>query len=407
MTERTVAKVAWVAGVLVLALAVAAIAFTFAYPINEGTTIDVGNAITTILIFASFPTVGALVASRRPRNPIGWLLMAIAALFVLALGLGNYGEYGLLVEPGSLPGAVYAAWVGGWIWPVVLGLLGLPILLFPDGRPPSPRWGWAGKALVGFIIMWVLAAGLVPGPMTNAGFESVDNPFGVADSLGGLLLIAAGIAGFGILISVLACAMSMIVRFRRSRGIEREQVKWLAYAASLIAVLGLIEIVVEATNPSEILTRISQLALAASISAVPIAVGIAILRYRLYDIDRLISRTITYAIVTGLLAAGYVGLVLLLQLALPVSKESSIVVAASTLAAAALFGPLRDRVQALVDRRFNRRRYDAQRTLDGFGVRMRSETNLDILSSDLVAVVTDTMQPTYVSLWLRRVDSGR
>lgn len=407
MTERTAAKVAWVAGVLVFALAVAAIIFTFAYPLSEGTTIDVGNAIATILIFASFPTVGALVASRRPRNPIGWLLMGIGALFVLALALGNYGEYGLRVDPGSLPGAVYAAWVGGWIWPVVLGLVGLPLLLFPNGRPPSPRWVWAGKALVGSIIVWALAAGLVPGPMTNAGYESVDNPFGVADSLLGLLAIASGVAGFGILLSVLACAMSMVVRFRRSRGIEREQVKWLAYAASLIAVLGVIEIVVEGTNPSEILRRISQLALAGSISALPIAAGIAILRYRIYDIDRLISRTIAYAIVTGLLAAGYAGVVLLLQVALPVSQKSSIVVAATTLAAVALFGPLRDRVQALVDRRFNRRRYDTQRTLVSFGARLRSEANLDILSSDLVAVVTDTMQPTHVSLWLRRVDTGK
>jgi hypothetical protein len=333
--------------------------------------------------------------------------MGIGALFVLALALGNYGEYGLRVEPGSLPGAVYAAWVGGWIWPVVLGLVGLPLLLFPNGRPPSPRWEWAGKALVGTIIVWALAAGLVPGPMANAGYESLDNPFGVADSLRGLLLIAEGLAGFGILLSVLACAMSMVVRFRRSRGIEREQVKWLAYAASLIAVLGVIEIVVEGIDPSEILRRISQLALAGSISALPIAVGIAILRYRIYDIDRLISRTIAYTIVTGLLAAGYAGVVVLLQVALPVSQQSSIVVAATTLAAAALFGPLRDRVQAIVDRRFNRRRYDAQRTLVGFGARLRSEANLDILSSDLVAVVTDTMQPTHVSLWLRRADAAK
>ena len=401
MTGRTVAKVAWAAGVVVVALAVAAIAFTFAYPITEGTTIDVGNAITTILIFASFPTVGALVVARRPGNPIGWLFIGIGALFVLALGLSHYAEYGLRVEPGSLPGAVYAAWVGGWIWPVALGLVGLPILLFPNGRPPSPGWRWAGMALVGFIIIWVLTVGLTPGPMTNAGYESVNNPFGVADSLRGLLVIASGIAGFGILISVLACSVSMIVRFRHSRGIEREQVKWLAYAASLIAGLGVIEIVLEATNPTGITARISQLALASSISALPIAAGIAILRYRLYDIDRLVSRTITYAIVTGILAAGYAGGVLLLQLALPVSEESSIVVAATTLAVVALFRPLRERVQALVDRRFNRRRYDTQRTLERFGARMRTETDLDVLSDDLVLVATDTMQPTHVSFWLR------
>jgi hypothetical protein len=243
--------------------------------------------------------------------------------------------------------------------------------------------------------------------MTNAGFESVDNPFGVADSLHGLFLIAAGLSGLGILMSVLACVVSMIVRFRRSRGTEREQVKWLAFAASLIAVLGLIEIVGEAMNPPEELRRIVQLVLAGSISALPIAAGIAILRYRLYDIDRLISRTIAYTIVTGLLAAGYAGMVLLLHTALPVSQRSSIVVAATTLAMVALFGPLRDRVQALVDRRFNRRRYDAQRTLDSFGATLRSETNLDILSSDLVAVVTDTMQPIHVSLWLRPVDAAR
>ena len=222
---------------------------------------------------------------------------------------------------------------------MALGLVGLPILLFPNGRPPSPGWRWAGMALVGFIIIWVLTVGLTPGPMTNAGYESVNNPFGVADSLRGLLVIASGIAGFGILISVLACSVSMIVRFRHSRGIEREQVKWLAYAASLIAGLGVIEIVLEATNPTGITARISQLALASSISALPIAAGIVILRYRLYDIDRLVSRTITYAIVTGILAAGYAGGVLLLQLALPVSEESSIVVAATTLAVVALFRP--------------------------------------------------------------------
>ena len=200
---------------------------------------------------------------------------------------------------------------------------------------------------------------------------------------------------------------SMVVRFRRSRGIEREQVKWLAYAASLIAVLGVIEIVMEGMNPPELVARVSQLALAASISAAPFAVGIAILRYRIYDIDRLISRTIAYTIVTGLLAAGYAGVVLLLQIALPVSQESSIVVAATTLAAVALFGPLRDHVQAIVDRRFNRRRYDAQRTLVGYGARLRSEANLDILSSDLVELVTDTMQPTHVSLWPRPADHAK
>jgi len=407
VTERTAAKVAWMAGVLVVALAVTAMGFAFAYPVSEGTTVDIGNLIASVLIFVSFPTVGVIVASRRPRNPMGWLLMGIGALFVLALGVGNYGQYGLRIEPGSLPGAVYAAWVGGWIWPVVLGLVGLPILLFPDGRPPSPSWRWAGRALVGLIILWVLAAGLTPGPLTNSGFESVDNPFGVADSLRELFLTAAGLSGLGILMSVLACVVSMIVRFRRSRGTEREQVKLLAFAASLIAVFGLIEIVGEATNPPEELRRFFQLALAGSISALPIAAGIAILRYRLYDIDRLISRTIAYTIVTGLLAAGYAGMVLLLHVALPVSERSSIVVAATTLAIVALFRPLRDRVQALVDRRFNRRRYDAQRTLDSFGATLRSETNLDILSSDLVAVVTDTMQPIHVSLWLRRVDPAQ
>ena len=290
---------------------------------------------------------------------------------------------------------------------MVLGLVGLPILLFPNGLPPSPSWRWAGKALVGSIILWVLAAGLTPGPLTNAGFESVDNPFGVAVSLRGLFLTAAGLSGLGILISVLACVVSMIVRFRRSRGTEREQMKLLAFAASLIAVFGLIEIVGEGTNPPEELRRIFQLALAGSISALPIAAGIAILRHRLYDIDRLISRTIAYTIVTGLLAAGYAGMVLLLHIALPISQRSSIVVAATTLATVALFRPLRDRVQALVDRRFNRRRYDAQRTLDSFGATLRSETNLDTLSSDLVAIVTDTMQPVHVSLWLRRVEPAQ
>jgi hypothetical protein len=195
-------------------------------------------------------------------------------------------------------------------------------------------------------------------------------------------------------------AASVVIRFTQARGDERQQLKWVASAAAAIAMGALLSFTLVLGGWLALLDDLSILAL-------PIAIAIAILRYRLYDIDRLIIRTIAYTIVTGLLAAGYAGMVLLLHIALPVSQRSSIVVAATTLAMVALFGPLRDRVQALVDRRFNRRRYDAQRTLDSFGATLRSETNLDILSSDLVAVVTDTMQPIHVSLWLRRVDAAQ
>jgi hypothetical protein len=373
---------------------------------------SVADAVTAGVYFvavAAFATVGAFVIWRRPGNRIGWVFLAIGAVVSIRVGAAQYAEYSLLVRPGSLPGGTVAVSLGEAVSPLMFALLGLAILLFPDGRLPSRRWRKLLWILGAASLFGALGLGLRPGHFADAeSFKAFSNPLGVGsdpepfDALGGLgwLLVAPGI---------FACGLAMVRRMRRARGIERLQLKWIAFAASLFAVGFLvISITFFAELSGKIVDPLRTGVLGLGFCTIPIAAGIAILRYRLYDIDVVINRTLVYGALTAILAGVYIGSVLLLQLLLrPLTSDSNLAIAASTLAVAALFRPARSRIQAAVDRRFFRRKYDAARTLERFGTRLRDEVALDNLSGELRTVVAQTMQPAHVSLWLRAPEAGR
>jgi hypothetical protein len=351
------------------------------------------------LLFLSFSTVGALVVARQPGNAIGWILCALGLTGPLGGTADGYAVYGLATRPDSLPEAEIGAWLSGWLGGgSILGLLVFILLLFPTGRPLSGRWRpviWANGLALVLVFLW----GFEPGVLDTFAPLEVTNPFGI-ERTGGAFQ-ALGVVGFCLILgAAVAGLISLVLRFRPARGDERQQLKWLAYAAGLVCAAFLAGPVVWSmpSLPDWVWTTMFLVAF----SAVPAAIGIALLRYRLYDVDVVINRTLVYGSVTALLAAAYLGLVLLFQLVFsPLTEENSLAVAVSTLAVAALFRPARNRVQALVDRRFYRSRYDAQQTLEGFAVRLREEVDLDALRAELTGVVAETMQPAHVSLWLR------
>jgi hypothetical protein len=347
-----------------------------------------------VLGFGAFMVVGALVVAHRPRNPIGWIFSAIALLAFTGGVAGEYATYGLVTRPGSLPGATLAAWYASWPWYPTLALaLVFTPFLFPTGHLLSPRWrpiAWlAGVATAVFTVLAALQAeldlGRDQGFANPIGIGAVENP--EQSTIGVALLdvvILSGVVAF----------VSLVIRFRRSRGEERQQLKWFTYAAALVplAVLG-----------DFLPAPLGNLVFAAPIVFLPVAAGIAILRYRLYDIDRLINRTLVYGLLTALLAGVYGSAVLVLgQVFGGAGRDPpSWAVAGGTLAVAALFRPARRRIQAIVDRRFNRRKYDAARTVEAFSARLRDEVDLDALAAELLAVADQTVEPTTVSLWLR------
>ena len=359
---------------------------------------DPANFAVYVLGFGAFMVVGALVVAHRPGNPIGWIFSAIALLAFTGGLTAEYATYALVTRPGSLPGATFAAWYASWPWYPTLALaLVFTPLLFPTGRLLSPRWrplAWlAGAATAAFTVLAALQADLVLGDDDLGKHHVIANPIGVAglenpeeSTVGGALL---GL----ITLSALVAFVSLVIRFWRSRGEERQQLKWFTYAGALVPLTWLADFL-----PATVGDTVS----AAPIVFLPAAAGIAILRYRLYDIDRLINRTLVYGLLTVLLGAVYVvGVFGLGQLLNPVSGESALAVAASTLAVAALFQPARRRVQQAVDRRFNRRKYNTAKTIQAFSTRLREQVDLDTLSTEVLAVVDQTMEPTRVSLWLR------
>ena len=353
---------------------------------------DSSTAIGFALVLGiAFPAVGVLIAARRPENRIGWLFCSIAVVFATLNFASLYADRALRAEPGSLPAGDWMEWVGNWGYAPSFGLLGVfLLLLFPDGRLPSRRWLPVACIAAAGIAASALASALKPGPLYAS---SVANPAGI-EGAGDVLEVAQGI-GFGILVlSILAAASSLLLRLRRARGVERQQIKWLVAAAVFLGVT--FPFIDAGTGPW-------LLALGAlGITGIPIATGIAILRYRLYEIDIIIRRTLVYGVLSAGLGGTYFAIVLALQQAFsPLTEGSDLAVAGSTLAVAALFRPARRRVQALVDRRFYRRKVDAARTLDAFTARLRREIELDTLAVELRGVVFETMQPAHVSLWLR------
>jgi hypothetical protein len=357
--------------------------------------------------FLAFPLVGALIASKRPKNAVGWLCLAVGALWALSGVFDYYGYYGA-ATPGSVPFPVVAAGISDWIWVPAVGLLGTYVLLlFPDGRLPSKRWrplAWLSGAVILLLSVGVM---LAPGPLDNLG--GVRNPFGIEGA--DWLTVAAFVLLPLLPLCMLASALSLVLRYRRSGGEERQQIKWIAFAASVVVVVYAIAMIASFAFPAESWTTAGSVwwlnlltyAVLSSFAIVPTAVGFAVLRYRLYEIDIIINRALVYGSLTAILVALYLGGVVLLQrlFVLLTGQRSTLAVVASTLLIAALFNPMRHRIQAFIDRRFYRRKYDAAKTLEAFSAKLRDETDLDALSDNLVVAVRETMQPARVSLWLR------
>jgi hypothetical protein len=340
----------------------------------------------------SAATVGAVLASRRPRHPVGWLLLAQVAANLATGAAAQYLAWGLL-PGGPLPATRYVA----LYYPASAGglllLLGFVLLLTPTGKLPSPGWRWWARAMVAVPLLLLLAAMLAPGSV-DPSVQVVGGPFEF-DGLGGVLLVVNQLALAFTNLAVVVCAGSLVVRFRRARGVERQQLRWVAVAAALLVVAAGVALVGLAVGATEVVTW----ALSVWVAGLPVAIGAAVLRYRLYDLDRIISRTLAYGLLTLLLGGGYAAMVLGLSQLL--GRDSSLVVAAATLAAAAVFQPARRRIQQAVDRRFNRRRHDAAQRIAAFSDHLREQVDLDALTAELLAVVDQTMQPTDVSLWLR------
>jgi hypothetical protein len=353
---------------------------------------DLGDALILRAVFAAFLVVGCLILARRPDNVIGWIFAAVGLLWMTGGLVEAYAEYAYVTDPGSLPAPLVAAWLFTWVWdPAIVLTLVFPLLLFPTGRSLSPRWRpltWLAVGLTGaYTVLGMLHPTLdLPEERTTA------NPIGVAGADIDAAPLGAVLTSLLLLVFVGAIA-SLVVRFRRSRGVERQQLKWFTYAGGLVLLAPL---------GSFLLPKLGNLPWVVVV-ALPIAAGIAVLRYRLYDIDQLINRTLVYGLLTALLGAVYAAVVLVLGQGFGGigAEPPSWAVAGATLAVAALFGPARRRIQAVVDRRFNRRKYDAAKTAEAFSKRLRDEIDLDTLLAELLAVVDQTMQPTRASLWLR------
>lgn len=398
MSHHTASRLSWVVFTLTLALAGLGCVLLL---LNRGST-DYFDEY--ILGFLPFSLVGAVVASRRSYNPIGWLLSVVGlsgAAWFCTLG---YVVYTLVTRPGALPGAAWLAWSGiFWVSAAWIALL-YALLLFPTGHLPSPRWRFLAWSFGGFVGAALLFEVLRPGAIAAMPVP-VTNPTGVEGAVGAIRIFDTilPVISFPLLLGMLA---SVFVRFHGARGDERQQLKWLAFIASILAtsvVLGLLDTLLLDGQLGR--TYLDALAIL-GVGAIPVAVGVAVLKYRLYDIDLIIRRTLTYAALTGTMAVVYFGGVALLQSLSQVitgggREQPQWAIVASTLAIAALFQPLRRRIQRFIDRRFYRRKYDAARTLEEFGTRLRDEVELDGLTQDLIGVVQETLQPAHVSLWLR------
>jgi hypothetical protein len=354
------------------------------------------------LLFVSFATVGALVASRWPKNAIGWIFCWLGLSFSLGSASEEYALYALVTEAGSLPGAQGMVWLTAWFGgPIVFAWFALVFLLFPDGHLPSRRWRpaiWLELVAVVCLVAWAFE----PGALGNLGLVHVSNPFGVQGAAA--LLRTLGLIGLLVTLAVaVAGGISLVVRFRRARGVERQQIKWFAFSGVVFCAVFAAGPFLWALPQAPATAWIWPVLFLAGASTIPVAVGIAILRHRLYEIDVIINRALVYGSLTATLVLVYAGSVVGLQSVFRglTGQESTLAVVASTLAIAALFSPLRRRVQALVDRRFYRRKYDAAKTLAVFNLRLREKTDLDFLRDDVLGVVRETMQPAHASLWLR------
>jgi hypothetical protein len=405
MSIRFAAWIAW----SVWALSLMSIAASVALQVLNGSTPTATRApaalgIGFVLVFMSFATVGALVASRQPANLIGWIFCVLGLFLPVATASEEYALYVLETRPDSLPGGEVMAWLAAWFaGPINFAMLSFVLLLFPDGRLLSRRWRpvvWANLIAILLIIAW----NFEPGQIESLGQVKVPNPFGVAGA--DALLNALGEIGFFLVLAVaIAGAISLVVRFRRSRGVERQQIKWFVFAGAIFCAIFAVAPVLWTLPPSPATEWIWPTLFLLSFGTIPVATGIAILKYRLYEIDLIINRTLVYGALTAMLAVVYFGGVAATQAIFRAltgqEQQPQLAIVVSTLVIAALFTPLRRRIQSFIDRRFYRRKYDAAKTLEAFSAKLRDETDLDALNAELVGVVRETMQPAHVSLWLR------
>jgi hypothetical protein len=402
MSERTLIRLGWWAWAASLALLATGVGMLLVVRYRYPGAPAYGYWRESTIIPAVYATLGLVIATQRPRHPVGWLLMGCGLTGSLQLVTG---QYAVLAGPAGLPGRLHAMWTASQFQITWVGLVLLLLLLFPTGRLPSPRWRPVAWSVVAGICLSLVAQALKPRTLSDVPGDT--NPFALPplepvlrplDVLGGTLAIVG-------LIGALA---SLVVRLRRSRGLERQQLKWFVFVALLgivalyllFPLLTLLTGLPLGTAPNGVLALLDPWVLAPL--ALPITVATAIVRHRLYDIDRVINRTLVYGLLTALLGSVYAaGVFVLGRLLDPADGQSELAVAASTLAVAALFQPARRRVQAAVDRRFNRARYDAARTVEAFSVRLRDQVDLDSLAAELLTVIDQTVQPTQVSLWLR------
>jgi hypothetical protein len=347
-----------------------------------------------VVAMVSAATVGAVLASRRPTHPVGWLLLGVAVLLDATGIAAAYGPYGLLARPGALPAAGVVAAHYPPFAVASLACLGFVLLLTPTGSLPSPRWRWWARVTAAVPLAFLVVVAVAPKPSAGR-YQALDSPFDF-DAFGGVVLVVDLVAQAVTVLGMVVAAGSLVVRFRRARGTERQQLRWVALAAGLVALVAVVALAGLAAGTSALLGSV---ATQFCVAVLPVAIGAAVLRYRLYDLDRIVSRALAYGLLTVLLGGGYA--LVVLGLGQLLGRRSSLTVAAATLAVAAAFQPARRRVQDLVDRRFNRRRYDAAQTIAAFSVRLRQQVDLDTLTAELLAVVEQTVQPTQVSLWLR------
>jgi len=349
----------------------------------------------TSMVSAGYSTVGAIVASRLPESPIGWLFCAIGFTFGAVHFCAEYANYTLLAPPGSLPGVEAAAWLTSWVWVGGLGLVVFLDLLFPNGRLPSARWRLFAWFTASALVPAATLAAISPGRIISS---TLHNPLGIEGLPNASKAIEAFMYGL-----VVVGATSMLMRLRYAGRIERQQIKWFAYATVVVISGVILKNVVYPMVSVTWLWWVGLILTAVGVVSSPVAMGLAIFRYRLYEIDLLINRTLVYGSLTVMLVGVYAGSIVVLQgfLRALTGQESTLAIVASTLVIAALFNPLRRRIQGFIDRRFYRRKYDARKTLEAFSAKLRDDTDLDALSADLVGMVKETMQPAHVSLWLR------
>jgi hypothetical protein len=368
VSTRVAARLAWAVFGLAVLLWMAALALNLSRP-QDATLSETTGDLVFALTFLPYGWLGAHVVARQPHHLMGWLLCALGLQGGLTPFAFEYAVLGLVTHPGAVPGAAATAWLTFWAAPILLFLLAGLLLLFPSGRPVSPRWRWV-LWLAGIGDLLFMVSNLSLWPLRGAALQGLEPS-------GGLILVVYSVGTGAGLVAVLAAVVSLVVRFRRARGIERQQLKWLAYAGAL-AVLGfpLLVALGSAIYLSELAADLLTTVL---ILPIPVAVCVAVLRYRLYDIDRLINRTLVYGLLTALLGAVYTGAVLVLGDVFGGigGQPPSLAVAGITLAVAALFRPARGRIQVAVDRRFNRRKYNAAKTIEGFSSRLREELDLD------------------------------